>query len=104
MENLSVGHTKNEEASAIFGTSSDAIVQGLANGDFLETPDDKNQIVNQQDQQEVVNPLENEFKEEVPGESSLLPDQPQSQFTNSMDNDLEEEHATVEGIRDEPEE
>jgi hypothetical protein len=53
--NISVGNN-----SVLFGTSSDDIEQGLHNGQFIDTSDtpivdDKNKIVNEQDQNEVVN-------------------------------------------------
>ena len=59
-----------ENSGVILGTSSDAIVQGLHNGQYAEpaagNPDDDDQIVNQQDQQQIVNPQEKEY---VEGES-----------------------------------
>ena len=54
-------------SNIIFGTSSDAIEEGLHKGQFIEDKliDDKNQIVNEQDQNEIVNPSEENFNEEV---------------------------------------
>ncbi|HZG24526.1 MAG TPA: hypothetical protein VEZ17_08095 [Chitinophagaceae bacterium] len=102
MEKLSISNTKNDEATAIFGTSSDAIVQGLANGDFVETGDDKNQIVNQQDQQEIVNPLETELKEEVNPDPSPV-NQTESFHTGSKPDENQNEKVRIDGIEDEPE-
>ncbi len=52
-----------DNSSPILGTSSDAIIEGLHHGDFttendtsgMATPVDKEQIVNEQDQHEIVN-------------------------------------------------
>lgn len=59
-----------ENSGVILGTSSEAIVEGLHNGQYAEpageNPDDDDQIVNEQDQQQIVNPQEKEY---VEGES-----------------------------------
>lgn len=64
----------SDNSSAIFGTSSDAIVEGLHNRDFvdqndpastLNADDDPNKIVNTQDQNEIVNPVEKDYKEDA---------------------------------------
>ncbi|MEJ7769197.1 MAG: hypothetical protein WKF89_15365 [Chitinophagaceae bacterium] len=61
---------QQDNSSAIFGVSSDAIVQGLHNGEFIDTanmtanPGDAEKIVNEQDQHEIVNPAEEDFTEE----------------------------------------
>jgi hypothetical protein len=58
-----------ENSGVILGTSSDAIIEGLHQGDFVEggpagaLPDDDDKIVNQQDQQEIVNPQEKDYVE-----------------------------------------
>lgn len=52
-----------DNSSPILGTSSDAIIEGLHHGDFttendasgMASPVDKEQIVNEQDQHEIVN-------------------------------------------------
>lgn len=64
---------QEDNSSAIFGTSSDAIVQGLHNGAFTEQEDATGQlnpkddaiIVNEQEQNEIVNPDEEEFTEKT---------------------------------------
>jgi len=66
-------------SNIIFGTSSDAIEEGLHNGQFLETSnetvtpglDDKNQIVNEQEQNEIVNPKEESFNEGISPEATV---------------------------------
>ena len=57
-------------SDALFGTSSDAIIEGLHQGVLTTQPasdasdegntDDKNQIVNEQDQQDITNALEDD--------------------------------------------
>lgn len=57
-------------SNIILGTSSDAVIDGLHSGQFSEkaatgnssTDDDKDQIVNQQDQNEIVNPIEKDYE------------------------------------------
>lgn len=57
-------------SNIILGTSSDAIIDGLHSGKFSENAatgyssadDDKDQIVNQQDQNEIVNPVEKDYE------------------------------------------
>lgn len=56
-------------SNIIFGTSSDDIQQGLHNNQFIDTtPEpgdgDKDQIVNEEEQNEIVNPSEEVFNEE----------------------------------------
>lgn len=56
-------------SNIIFGTSSDDIQQGLLNNRFIDTtPEpgdgDKDQIVNEEEQNEIVNPSEEVFNEE----------------------------------------
>lgn len=69
------------ETDAIFGMSSDAITEGLHQGAFI---DDKDQIVNEQEQLEIVNPAEEEFKVGIP------PEAPEKEVTamNKPDEDL----------------
>lgn len=65
-------------SNIIFGTSSDSIEQGLHNGEFTEEAstasstgiDDKDVIVNEQEQNEVVNASEEKFNEGTLPESS----------------------------------
>ena len=56
-------------SNIILGTSSDVIIDGLHSGQFSEEAsgeiagsDDKDQIVNQQDQNEIVNPVEIDYE------------------------------------------
>jgi hypothetical protein len=56
-------------SNIVFGTSSDDIQQGLYNNQFIDTtPEpgdgDKDQIVNEEEQNEIVNPSEEVFNEE----------------------------------------
>ncbi len=56
-------------SNIIFGTSSDDIQQGLHNNQFIDTTpesggSDKDQIVNEEEQNEIVNPSEEIFNEE----------------------------------------
>lgn len=67
---------QEDNSSAIFGTSSDAIIEGLHKGAFKEpgdainerNPGDSLKIVNEQEQNEIVNPDEEEFSEKAAGE------------------------------------
>ncbi|MEO5996825.1 MAG: hypothetical protein ABIN89_08840 [Chitinophagaceae bacterium] len=72
-------HRKANMSNIIFGTSSDIIEEGLHTGQFLETNgdkeipgiDDKNQIVNEQEQNEIVNPSEESFNEGISPASTI---------------------------------
>jgi hypothetical protein len=77
MENNTTSQTfvSGNNSGVILGTSSDAIVEGLHKGQFTDSaagssqsPKDDEQIVNQQDQQEIINPQEKDY---VEGESAL---------------------------------
>lgn len=74
----------NNQSNIIFGTSSDDIQRGLNSGQFVDeydagetAPDDKEQIVNEQEQNEIVNPAEESFNEglspEASGQDKILP-------------------------------
>ena len=73
-------------SDAVFGTSSDAIIEGLHQGiltaqSFTDAPEnepgDRNQIVNQQDQQDITNASEDDEYTES------LPDQAQERTTDN---------------------
>ena len=65
------GSADGSVSDALFGTSSDAIIEGLHQGIFTgepvsdpsgQEPGDRNQIVNQQDQQDITNdPVSDEY-------------------------------------------
>lgn len=64
-------------SNIIFGTSSDDIERGLHNGDFIDRslvepvcPGDNDMIVNEQEQNEIVNPAEENFSEDLTTGSS----------------------------------
>lgn len=61
----------SNQSNIIFGTSSDDIQQGLNNGQFVdEPPGDKDQILNEQEQNEIVNRAEESFNEGLSPEAS----------------------------------
>jgi len=81
MENTNANQQNQENASSsniIFGTSSDAIEEGLHSGQFIERDvetngviDDKNKIVNEQEQNEIVNPAEESFDQGTSPETTI---------------------------------
>ena len=81
MENSNSNQQNQENTSLsniIFGTSSDAIEQGLHSGQFVEPDvetdgviDDKNKIVNEQEQNEIVNPAEESFNQGTSPETTI---------------------------------
>ena len=78
-------------SNIIFGTSSDDIQQGLHNQQFLEPSDmagidDKDLVVNEEVQNEIVNPSEETFNEEL-APSTLTTDVP-------SENDLQDSKAS----------
>ena len=110
--NTGIHESSNTEdnASAIFGTSSDAIIEGLHKGEFMEAdlkahainPGDNEKIVNQQEQQRIVNPGAKEFNSDEPvgpdsSTSSLLSQDGEHVFREKQfqgDKDItEDDHA-----------
>jgi len=81
-----------DNSGIILGTSSDAIIEGLHQGNFVDldatnavsVDDDKDQIVNQQDQNEIVNPVEKDYETEETVSAEKAPVEP-STATVSLD-------------------
>ena len=96
-------------SNIIFGTSSDDIQQGLHNQQFIDPSDisnidDKDLIVNEEVQNEIVNPSEETFNEEL-APSSLTSDvksESEEQDTDTLEtdelsgNDLDNENGNQE--------
>lgn len=97
MENNTVSPESSntaDNASSILGTSSDAIIEGLHKGEFLESnqgtsegnPGDKEQIVNQQEQQRIVNPGVKDLDDDelvIPKASSAVNESGENVFRDS---------------------
>ena len=69
MEEKKINRGEGNNSDIIFGTSSDDIKQGLYNNQFIDTSTanaggDRDQIVNEEEQNEVINPSEETFNEE----------------------------------------
>lgn len=91
----------SNNSNIIFGTSSDDIQQGLHNNLFIDTtpePEDgdKDQIVNEEEQNEIVNPSEEIFNEE-PATQTVAKD---STTVYEVHNQLEEKVSDVDSDED----
>lgn len=71
METTSSNHnTENKNQDALFGVSSDDIIQALHNGELRDelmgSSPERDQIVNAQDQLDIVNPAEDDTETTMP--------------------------------------
>ena len=107
MENFK--HNKETAAvishsNSLFGTSSDDIIDDLHHGNLQDTDDiirgefdDKEQIVNEEDQQEIVNPAQDETeKNDVSTETENADQAEQDKIEVSTDTDIEESDTEIE--------
>ncbi len=104
MEEKKTTPDEGSNSNIIFGTSSDDIQQGLHNNQFIDTSaayagGDKDQIVNEEEQNEIVNPSEETLGEE-PAPQTVTSDAPAA---NEVKMPLEENSLNVESDDDQVE-
>ena len=85
--------------SALFGTSSSDIIRGLQAEAFTDSavsnlPDDEDQIVNEQDQQEITNLPEEEFKPNFPQQDTMTTDNVPGMERDLLDKNILEDKDT----------
>lgn len=86
--------------SAIFGTSSNDIIQGLQAEAYTDSavsglPDDDDQIVNEQDQQDITNQPEEEIQPNFPQPESAIPGNIPGMERDLLDKTILEEGETT---------